>query len=146
MRVQYFEWDETFLAALPGHSGVMRLFNYLLVQQGGDVEAVLDILRELQARGMLGPDADIDAFERSLEEQSVVVDVNGRLELTARGERGLRQDALDHIFGSLRSRGEGDHPVAREGGGREPLSECRPWEFGDELENIDFRRSIANAM
>jgi len=146
MRVHYFEWDPAALAALRGRDGLMRLFNYLLVQQGGDVEAVLRILRELQARGLLGEDIDLDAFERSLEDDSVVREVEGRLELTARGERGLRRDALDQIFTSLQSRGAGNHPVPREGTGREPLAESRPWEFGDELENIDFRRSIVNAL
>ena len=146
MRVQYYEWDDRFLDGLREHAGLMRLFNYLLVQQGGDVEEVLRILHELQRQGHLPSDVDLDAFERSLEDEGVVHEVNGELELAPRGERSLRRDALEQIFRSLESRGDGQHAVPREGPGREPLPETRPWEFGDELDAIDFGSSIANAM
>ena len=146
MRVQYFEYDDRLLAGLRGQVGLLRLFNYLVVQEGGDVEAALEILREMQARGMLGPDVDLDEFREQLEEQNLVREVDGQLQLTPSGERGLRRDALDQIFSSLRGRGNGSHAVPREGAGREPLAETRAYEFGDGVESIDFRRSIANAL
>jgi uncharacterized protein with von Willebrand factor type A (vWA) domain len=146
VRVQYFEWDARRVAALREAAGLMRLFNELLLRQDGDVEAALEILRQLQAKGFLDPDIDLDAFERELEEQSLVHEVDGRRQLSAAGERALRRDSLDAIFGGLRAREGGDHAVAREGSGREPLPDTRPWEFGDDVSDIDFQRSIANAL
>jgi len=146
VRVQYFEWDDEILSQLRRQAGLLRLFNYLVVQQGGDVEEALRILRELAERGLLGADADLDEFERQLEEQNLVRDVEGVRQLTPGGERGLRRDALDQIFTSLRGRGAGNHPVPRDGSGREALPESREFQFGDDVENIDFKRSIANAL
>ena len=133
MRVQYFEWDESCLDELRREAGLMRLFNYLVVQQGGDVEEALRILRELQARGVLGPDVDLDEFEHELEDEEIVHEVEGVRQLTSLGERGLRRDALEQIFTSLRGRGLGNHPIPREGSGREPLPETHEFQFGDDV-------------
>ena len=146
MRVRYFEWDPSHSGRLHQQLGLLRLFNYLLVQQGGDVEAALRLLRELQARGHLDADVDLDRFERELEEQQLVQEVQGRLHLAPRGERELRRDALEHIFRTLRGRGAGEHAVRREGPGGEPLPETRPFAFGDEIDRIDFKRSLRNAL
>jgi uncharacterized protein with von Willebrand factor type A (vWA) domain len=146
VRVHYFEWDDSPLQDLRSQAGLLRLFNHLVLQQSGDVEAALEILRELQGRGLLNADVDLDEFERRLQEQDLVREVDGSLQLTPSGERGLRRDALEQIFTSLHGRGSGNHPVPREGTGREPLSQSRPYEFGDDVENIDFKRSIANAL
>ncbi|MFQ5599996.1 MAG: VWA domain-containing protein [Candidatus Krumholzibacteriia bacterium] len=146
MRVTYYEWDDGFMQALENQLGLMPLFNYLVVQQDGDVDETLRILRELQARGHLGADLDLGSFEQQLEEQNVVREADGRLALTPRGERQLRRDALEQIFRGLRRRGAGDHPVPHEGTGGEPLPETRPFAFGDAIDRIDFKRSIRNAL
>jgi Ca-activated chloride channel family protein len=145
VRIQYFEWDERRLASLRDTEGLRRLFNYLVLQQGGDVEAALDLLREMQARGYIGSEVDLDEFEAQLRDDELVNEVDGHLELTAAGERGLRRDSLDAIFGGLRTGAAGEHAVPREGAGREPLPETRQWEFGDDVQSIDFRQSIVNA-
>ena len=36
MRVEYFEWDDHFLETLRQQAGLLRLLNYLIVQEGGD--------------------------------------------------------------------------------------------------------------
>lgn len=146
MRFEYFAWDPRRLEGLRESLGLLRLFQYLVVQQGGDVEAALDILRELQRRGLLSGDIDLDDFESELEQRNLVHEVDGRRELTPAGERSLRRDALEQIFSSLRGRGAGNHPVVRDGAGREPLAETRPYEFGDDVAHIDFPSSIRNAM
>ena len=146
MRVRYFEWDDSGLARLRDHAGLMRLFHYLVVQQGGDVEEALRILRELQGRGVIDPALDLDAFERQLEADDLVRGGDGDRALTPRGERGLRRDAFASIFSRLRGRGSGQHAIRREGSGGEALPETRPFEFGDGVERIDFRRSLMNAL
>jgi uncharacterized protein with von Willebrand factor type A (vWA) domain len=146
VRSQYFEWDDSWVDGLRTRAGLDRLFHFLVVQQGGDVEAALEILRELQARGHLPGSVDLDAFEQQLEDEDLVREVDGRLELAPRGERALRRDALETIFKSLQGRGDGEHPVPRDGPGRDPLPETRPWQFGDGFETIDLQTSLANAM
>jgi uncharacterized protein with von Willebrand factor type A (vWA) domain len=67
--------------------------------------------------------------------------------LTARGEQRIRMDALERIFGGLRPGGRGSHPTPYAGSGtQEPLPERRPYEFGDDIGNIDFQASLKNAM
>lgn len=146
MRVQYFEWDAARAAALNLAAGLMRLFNELVLQQNGEVDAALELLRHLQARGYLGPEIDLDAFERELAESELVHEIDGEWRLSPAGERALRRDSLDAIFGSLRAREGGDHAVAGAGSGHEPLSDTRPWEFGDDFGDVDFQRSLGNAL
>jgi len=146
MQFRYFAWDESAFEALQSRLGLRRLLNYLLVQQGGDVEAALEALRELQRRGHLGADVDLDAFERGLADEHAVDEVDGRRQLSSSGERALRRDAFDQIFGGLRGRGAGEHPLPHAGGGREALPETRPFQFGDDLAHLDLGRSIGNAL
>ncbi|MDM7915072.1 MAG: VWA domain-containing protein [Candidatus Eisenbacteria bacterium] len=90
---------------------------------------------------------DLDEFERKLEEERYVERTPKGRVLTAKGERSIRASSLELIFGNLRAEGLGEHPTPHEGiGGREPLPERRPYEFGDDLGVIDFPDSIANAV
>ena len=146
MRLEYFAWDERLLQGLRDALGLKRLFHYLVVQQGGDVEEALRLLRQLQAEGYVDPHLDLERFERLLQEENLVRESPGGRELTPRGERALRREALDQIWGHMRRRGEGQHGVPREGRGGEVLPETRQYAFGDELERIDFNRSLRNAM
>ena len=86
MQVRYFEWNDSILQNLQNQLGLMRLFNYLVTQQDGDVDEALAILRELQSRGHIDPNMDLDEFERQLREDSIVREHDGQLSLTPRGE------------------------------------------------------------
>jgi len=146
MRVEYFAWDESRWQDLQAHLGLRRLFNLLVVQQGGDVEAALRMLRALQAQGWLDSALDLDRFAAELEAQEVVREAGGTRELTARGERALRRDAFAALWGHLRRRGSGQHAVPREGAGGDALPETQPFDFGDDLDRIDFKASLKNAL
>jgi Ca-activated chloride channel family protein len=147
MRYAYFEWDDRFWQYLLDHRQLSRLFRYLVTVTAGDVEEALEILRELQRRGMLPPGADLERFRRQLEEnEEIDVDAEGNISLTPHGERGLRKAALDQVFGRLQKRGIGDHPVPREGRGGGEATENRAWRFGDEVSHVDFRASFHNAF
>jgi uncharacterized protein with von Willebrand factor type A (vWA) domain len=110
------------------------------------VEEALRILHDLQQRGVIDPALDLDAFERGLEDGDLVRGADGERGLTPRGERDLRRDAFASIFSRLRGRGAGQHAIRRDGSGGETLPETRPFEFGDGVEHIDFRRSLMNAL
>lgn len=148
MEYRYAKWDPERIRRLAGESGLMRLFNYLLLQTNGNVEEALAHLRFLKDQGYLPADWNLEDFKRKLEEENLVKkDPRGRRVLTGRGEQRLRSDALERIFGGLRAGGKGTHPVPHAGaGGVEPLPERRPYQFGDELSQIDFQASITNSM
>ena len=148
MEYRYARWDPDRFKRLAGLRGLSKLFNYLLLQANGDVEQALEYLQYLKDQGYLPADWDIHDFKRKIEEEGLVAkDPRGRRMLTARGEQRIRHDALERIFGGLRQGGRGSHAVPHAGlGTSEPLPERRPYQFGDDLGQIDFPGSLVNSM
>ncbi|HEX7707095.1 MAG TPA: VWA domain-containing protein [Thermoanaerobaculia bacterium] len=147
MRSRYSHLDPSLIQRLLNELGLRRLFNHLLLQSAGDVEEAMRWMRELQTRGYLDPDLDLDEFFARLLEQNVIAhDGEGNLTLGAGGERQIRRDALDEIFGGLQKSISGHHSVSNAGQGTERLTETRPYQFGDDPMGIDSVRSIRNAM
>ncbi len=147
MRHRYFHLDPALLQQLLANLDLLRLFNEILLAVSGDVEQAMEWMRELQARGHIGEDVDLDAFFEELERQRVFGrDGDGSVSLTAVGERRLRQSAFEEIFTSLARGSAGYHPTRAHGEGVERLPETRSYEFGDDLHRIDAGRSIQNAL
>jgi Ca-activated chloride channel homolog len=146
-RQRYSFLDPDLIRRLLAEMGLRRLFNQLLLQSGGDVEEAMRWMRVLQERGYIDPNIDLDAFFAQLMEENVIgQDGNGNLVLAAGGERQIRRDALDEIFGGLQKSMTGHHSVSNAGQGTERLTETRPYHFGDDPMSIDSSRSIQNAM
>jgi Ca-activated chloride channel family protein len=147
VRSRYSHLDPDLIRRLLSEMDLRRLFNHLLLQAGGDVDEAMNWMRELQARGYIDPDVDLDEFfARLLEENVIGRDGQGNLTLGAGGERQIRRDALDEIFGGLQKSISGNHSVATAGQGTERLTETRPYQFGDDPMAIDSVRSLQNAM
>lgn len=147
MRYEYFEFDPDLWRQLLGFANLRELFRYLVTLAAGDVQEALRVLERLRDQGMLPEGADLEAFRAQLaREEEVREQPDGTLKLTRKGERGLRRAALEQVFGRLQKRGLGDHPVPREGGGGERSAQTRPWRFGDELSEVDFKTSYRNAL
>jgi uncharacterized protein with von Willebrand factor type A (vWA) domain len=147
MRHRYSHLDPDLIRQLLAEMGLRRLFNQLLLQSGGDVEEAMRWMRMLQDRGYIDGDVDLDAFFARLTEEEVIGrDAEGNLTLRAGGERQIRRDALDEIFGGLQKSMSGQHAVPNPGQGTERLTETRPWQFGDDPLSIDSVRSLQNAM
>src|SRR6266849_9975504 len=118
MRHRYSWLDPDFIRQLLAEMGLRRLFNHLLLQTGGDVEEAMQWMRVLQQRGFIDPDVDLDAFFARLTEENIIgQDGNGNLTLAAGGERQIRRDALDEIFGGLQKSMTGSHSVNNAGQG-----------------------------
>ncbi|HSG99596.1 MAG TPA: hypothetical protein VLB27_06075, partial [candidate division Zixibacteria bacterium] len=147
MKSIYSNWDDALQQALRQFAGLKELFNNFLLQLNGDVNRALNALRRLQQLGYIDPDIDLDEFERKLLEEAIIeVRPEGKA-LTRKGERELRRNALEKVFGALRKTGRGNHPVPQEGGGSdEKLPEKREYRFGDSAENIDFTASLFNSI
>jgi uncharacterized protein with von Willebrand factor type A (vWA) domain len=147
LRHRYFHLDPELIQQLLANLDLMRLFNELLLASGGDVEQTMEWMRELQERGYISNDVDLEAFFRELEDQRLIGrDGEGGLGLTTSGERRIRRSAFEEIFSSLRQGSAGYHPTQAHGEGVERLPETRPYEFGDDLHRIDTGRSIQNAL
>lgn len=147
MRHRYGYLDPDLIQRLLAEMGLRRLFNHLLLQTGGDVEQAMRWMRGLQERGLLDPDIDLDEFFASLVDQNLLSqDGNGNLMLTSGGEREIRRDALDEIFGGLKKAAAGYHPMNSAGQGSERLTETRPYQFGDDPMSIDAHRTLHNAL
>lgn len=147
MRVIYSQWSDSLTRQLRDMRDLMSIFNHILLQVNGDVKTALGIMNQLRKMGYLPAEADLDAFKRQLEEnRTISIDKSG-LNLTRRGEHALRRDAFDKIFEQLKSWGQGQHPLHKDGGSSEEiLPERRKYTFGDNLRNIDFRSSIFNSI
>lgn len=147
MRYRYFEWDQELMARLMADRDLMQLFNYLLLQTDGDVNQALSWMDQLQERGYIGSDVDLQDFQRRLREKDFIKKEHGRNKLTTKGEKWIREESLDYIFRNLKQSGSGAHPLNREGSGPgELLPELRDFEFGDSPRDINFTESYKNAM
>ncbi len=147
MRQRYGYLDPDLIRQLLAEMGLRRLFNQLLLQTGGDVEEAMEWMRQLQQRGFIDPDVDLEAFFAQLVEDNILgQDANGNVVLAAGGERQIRRDALDEIFGGLEKSMTGYHSVNDAGQGTERLTETRQYQFGDDPMSIDSIHSLQNAM
>ncbi|HVR44185.1 MAG TPA: VWA domain-containing protein, partial [Thermoanaerobaculia bacterium] len=146
MRYRYSFLDPELIRRLLEAMGLRRLFHQILLQTSGDVEEAMRWMRALQERGFIDPSVDLDAFfAEMLDERVLGEDGEGGLVLGAAGEREIRRDALDEIFGGLRKSAAGYHSVELAGEGTERLPETRAWRFGDDPMSIDGIRSLQNA-
>ncbi len=147
MRFRYSHLDPNLLRSLRSMIELMRLFFYLLLQAGGNVEQAMRNMKRLQELGYLDETLDLEEFKRQLQESRIVsLDKRGRASLTPRGEREVRRDSLKEIFTSLKKGGAGAHPIDASGEGGERLFETRPYEFGDPVADIHFRGTLENAI
>lgn len=127
-----------------------KLFLQALNRRGGDVRAALEALERTWLHNNIERRAGISfqEFRDHLEEQGLLDfdRATGNFRSTLRTELTLQKQAFEEVFGNLKGGEIGNHPTARAGGPGERLSETRPYEFGDAVQDIDFTGSIANAL
>lgn len=149
MHVRYSSWDDRITRQMT-LKNLMKLFTHLLTQSSGDVEKALEWMEYLGKRyGFLDENFGIDDFREYLQDQQYVRsdDKTQRFELTSKGEQKVRSDAFEEIFNSLkRDNVGGGHRTNYAGEGGERLPETRAFQFGDMVQDIDFTRSIQNAV
>lgn len=147
MKYRFEKFDESLREAIQNFRTLMDLFQNLVLRTNGDVERALEFLRSMQAQGYIPEDWDLDEFERKLENDEFVQRTPEGRVLTKKAERTIRVSSLEQIFGNLKIGGVGGHPTPHEGmGGVESQPERRPYQFGDEIRNIDFSDSIMNSI
>jgi uncharacterized protein with von Willebrand factor type A (vWA) domain len=148
MRFRYEKWKGGWWDNADFRRALMQLYHQLLLQANGDVDDALAALGRIGRHyGLFGGKFTLDDFKKWLKENEAIREVKpGRHELTKKGERTIRRDSLNEIFGSLRKDAAGDHRVPQAGSGNERLSETRPYAFGDAINEIDSMATLGNSI
>lgn len=129
---------------------LLKLFQELLLYTAGDVREALSWLTELDRKyGLTNDQYGMADFIQDLMDQGYIEDgeLNGQPGYvpTSKMEIALRRQALEDIFGQLKKTKHGNHSTKQSGKGDERSAELKPYEFGDNLENIAISESLRNA-
>ena len=132
---------------------LLEIFQELVTHTSGDVDEALDWLGELDSEyGLTTSEYTLNDFEEDLKRKGYIrEEVNpngpdGKLAITAKTERAIRQRALNHIFGKLRKSGNGNHQTKKTGIGDENTGEFRNYQFGDSIDQVSVTESLRNAQ
>ena len=129
---------------------LLKVFKELLLYTSGDVREALSWLTELDKEYKLtNKDYGIADFIQELIDKGLIQQdeaKSGGFAPSAKLEIGMRQKALEDIFGQLKKAKRGKHNTRQGGKGDEYTSDKRPFEFGDGLENLAISDSLRNAQ
>lgn len=106
-----------------------------------DLEEVRNLLGDQAANSL----ERVSELAKMMEEQGLIQNKEGRLELTPRGLRRLGQQALDDLFSKLAADKLGRHNIEISGLGHERNYDTKPYEFGDPF-NLHIERTVRNAI
>ncbi|WP_138434326.1 vWA domain-containing protein [Winogradskyella algicola] len=138
---------------------LFEIFKELITYTSGDFDEAIDWLRQLDKEySLTTSEYTIDDFIEDLKNKGYIKeeidptdgdgtgDGKGRLSITAKTERAIRQQALDHIFGKIKKSGAGNHKSKGVGIGDEHTGDFRSYQFGDALEKVSMTESLRNAQ
>ncbi|WP_411767092.1 vWA domain-containing protein [Winogradskyella sp. A3E31] len=135
---------------------LFEIFKELITYTSGDFDEAIDWLRQLDKEYELTtPDYTIDDFIEDLKNKGYIREEidptgngggKGKTTITAKTERAIRKQALDHIFGKIKRSGSGSHRSKGVGLGDEHTGEFRAYQFGDALEKVSITESLKNAQ
>ncbi len=130
---------------------LLKLFKELLIHTSGEVSEALSWLTELDKEYELTTkDYGMADFIQDLIDKGYITkpaDPNGPgYAPSKKMEIALRQKALNDIFGLLKKSKRGNHNTKISGKGDEYTSDRKPYEFGDNIENIAMSESLRNAQ
>ncbi|MEM9848780.1 MAG: VWA domain-containing protein [Bacteroidota bacterium] len=140
---------------VPGQEGsvfdkLLKLFQELLIYTSGDVSEALSWLTELDKQyGLTNEQYGMADFIQDLIDKGYIQqqdERNPNFIPTAKTEIGMRQKALEDIFGQLKKSKRGNHSTKYGGRGDERAAELRPYEFGDSLDKLAVSETLRNAQ
>ena len=133
----------------PKFDQLLDIFMQLLTYTNGDVSEALQWMNQLDKEyAMTEGEYGMGDFIEDLKDKGYI-DENkqtGTIKISPKTEQGIRKRSLEEIFGKLKKTKTGDHNSFKPGGGDEINPETRTFQFGDQLEHIDFTESIRNAQ
>ncbi|PCE66406.1 vWA domain-containing protein [Sediminicola luteus] len=141
------------------------IFQELITHTSGDFDEAIAWLRQLDTEYQLtDDDYTIEDFIEELKRKGYIREEfkddptqggqegaegnrgPGKIGITAKLERLLRQRAMDQIFGKIKRSGSGHHKTGKLGQGDEHTGEYREYRYGDALERISMTESLKNAQ
>lgn len=137
---------------------LFEIFKELITYTSGDFNEAIDWLRQLDEEYKLTtPNYTIDDFIEDLKNKGYIREEidptsdgkgqgKGKTTITAKTERAIRKQALNHIFGKIKRSGAGNHRSKGVGIGDEHTGEFRAYQFGDALEKVSMTESLRNAQ
>src|SRR6201992_2813736 len=133
----------------PKFEQLLDVFMQLLSYTNGDVGEALQWMNQLDKEYQLTDEEyGMGDFIEDLKDKGYIAEnkQTGESHITPKTEQGIRKRSLEEIFGKLKKTKSGDHNSFKPGGGDEINPETRTFQFGDQLEHIDFTESIRNAQ
>ncbi|MCO5276534.1 MAG: VWA domain-containing protein [Saprospiraceae bacterium] len=128
---------------------LLSIFQELLIYSAGEVANAIQWLMEMDRDyEITSDDYGIRDFLDELAQKGFLssdLDHNS-LTPTAKMNVSLRKKALKEVFGAIQKSGHGNHNSRIEGKGDEYTSDIRPYNFGDNIEQIAFLESLKNAQ
>lgn len=127
---------------------LINLFQELLLRTSGDANEALQWMRYLDEQyNILGPDMTFDMFLDELKQQGLIeTDENSLIKPTNKAIGNIKRSALLEIFRGLKKSPGGMHDTPHSGAGVERTSNTKSYSFGDQSTNIDFTRTLQNAL
>jgi uncharacterized protein with von Willebrand factor type A (vWA) domain len=131
-----------------GFEELLKLFLELLQYTAGDANEALSWMNELDKKYKITTaEYGMGDFIEDLKKNGYLGDDSqGGFRITGKTEQGIREAALEEIFGKLKKSTRGQHQSPASGQGDERNAERRQFEFGDALDRIDITQSIQNAQ
>ena len=128
---------------------LLKIYQQLLLITSGDFNKTISIMTELDRKHNFTPENyGIGNFIEDLIKKGYIKENpnDQKIKITKKSELELRHSALDEIFGKLKKDKTGSHMTNTFGSSLDFDSSTKPYEFGDNLENIAFNESIKNAQ
>jgi uncharacterized protein with von Willebrand factor type A (vWA) domain len=128
---------------------LLKIFKEMLTYTNGDVSEALAWLNEVDKEHKLtNNDYGVGDFIEDLKKNGYIKEEGdkGEIIMTAKMEIGIRQQALEQVFGKLKKTPRGNHKTNFSGNGDEATGDLRDYRFGDRHENISMTESIKNAQ
>ena len=128
---------------------LLKIYQQLLLITSGDFNKTISIITELDRKHNFTPENyGIGDFIEDLKKKGYIKENpnDQKIKITKKSELELRHSALDEIFGKLKKDKAGSHMTNTFGSSLDFDSSTKPYEFGDNLENIAFNESIKNAQ
>lgn len=126
---------------------LLDVFLQLLSITGGNASEALQWMNQLDQQYQLSSEGySMGDFIDDLKKKGYLKeDGNKRLAPTGKSSIEIRKSAFKNLFSSLNKGSSGDHATKYTGSSPEKLPESRPYQFGDDHEQINYSESIKNA-
>ena len=128
---------------------MLDLFTELLNYTNGDATEALDWLNQLDRKHKFtNNDYGMGDFIEDLKENGYLKEngPDGTFKITSKTEQTIRKKSLEDIFGKLKKGSKGNHQTNKTGPSAELSPDTRGYQFGDNIDQVDFTESIRNAQ